>query len=99
MVKKKSTTHLWRNIRSILTEASHKDLLRLVGDLYALQKENQIFLHARFIKDGDTLAPYKEAIEQYVSPVEPWKHPIKLSLAKPLAITGKLSVIRKGLPS
>ncbi len=82
MAKKKSTTYSWKNIRSVLTEASHKDLLRLVGDLYALQKENRNFLHARFIKNGDTLAPYKDAIEQYVSPAEPWKHPVKLSFAR-----------------
>ncbi len=68
MAKRKSTTHSWKNIRSVLTEASQKDLLSLVGDLYALRKENQIFLHARFIKDGDALAPYKEAIEQYEPP-------------------------------
>ena len=82
MAKTKYATHSWKNIRSVLTGASHKDLLNLVGDLYALRKENQNFLHARFIKDGDTLAPYKDAIEQYVSPVEPWKQPVKLSLAR-----------------
>ena len=82
MAKRKSTIYSWKNIRSVLTEASHRDLLRLVGDLYALRKENQIFLHARFIKDGDALAPYKESIEQYVSPADPWKHPVMLSLAR-----------------
>ena len=65
-----------------MTKASRKDLLSLVGDLYTLRKENQNFLHARFIKDKNTLSPYKDAIEQYVSPVEPWKQPVKLSLAR-----------------
>jgi hypothetical protein len=82
MAKTKHATHSWKDIRSVLTEASHKDLLSLVGDLYALRKENQNFLHARFIKNGDALAPYKETIEQYVSPAEPWKHPVRLSLAR-----------------
>ena len=56
MAKTKYATHSWKDIRSVWTKASHKDLLSLVGDLYALRKENQNFLHARFIEDGDTLA-------------------------------------------
>lgn len=82
MAKTKRRTYSWKDTRAVLKEASHKDLLSLVGDLYALRKENQDFLHARFIKDENALAPYKEAIEQYVSPAEPWKHPVKLSLAR-----------------
>ena len=82
MAKTKHATHSWKETRSFLTEASHKDLLSLVGDLYALRKENQDFLHARFIKDGNTLTPYKKAIEKCISPAEPWKHPVKLSLAR-----------------
>ena len=76
------TTHSWKNIRSVLKEASREELLSLVGDLYRLRTENQDFLNARFIKDGHILAPYKDAIEQYISPAEPWKHPVKLSLAR-----------------
>ena len=82
MSRTKRTRHSWRDIRSVLTEASRKDLLGLVGDLYALRKENRDFLHARFIQDGNTLAPYKETIERNISPAEPWKHPVKLSLAR-----------------
>ena len=82
MAKTKYATHSWRNVRSVLAKASHKELLSLVGDLYALRKENQHFLNARFIKDGDILVPFKKIIEQNVSPAEPWKHPVKLSLAR-----------------
>jgi hypothetical protein len=28
------------------------------------------------------LAPYRETIEQYISPAEPWKNPVKISLAR-----------------
>ena len=73
MARKKHPEPSWKNIRSVLTKASRKDLLSLVGDLYTLRKENQNFLHARFIKDKNTLSPYKDTIEQYVSPAEPWK--------------------------
>lgn len=82
MARKKRTAISWKDIRSVLKEATHKDLLNLIGDLYALRKENQSFLHARFTKDENTLAPYKDAIEKYLSPAEPWKQPIKLSLAR-----------------
>ncbi len=82
MAMTKHAAHSWKDIRSVLKEASHKDLLNLVGDLYALRKENQNFLHARFVGDGGTLDPYKEIIENCISPAEPWKHPVKLSLAR-----------------
>lgn len=82
MAKKKRTTQSWKDIRSALKEATHKELLNLIGDLYAVRKENQSFLHARFTKDENALAPYKDTIEEYVSPAEPWKQPVKLSLAK-----------------
>ncbi len=56
--------------------------MNLVGDLYALRKGNQDFLHARFLKDASTLVPYKETIEHYISSAEPWKNPVKISLAR-----------------
>jgi hypothetical protein len=82
MARRKQHDRSWRDVRAILSKASHKDLLSLVGDLYALRKENQDFLHARFLKDASTLAPYKETIERYISPAEPWKKPVKISLAR-----------------
>ncbi len=60
MVKAKRSTSSWNNIRAVLAEASHKDLLSLVDDLYALRKDNRYFLHARFIKEGNSLTPYKK---------------------------------------
>ena len=82
MARRKQHDRSWRDVRAILSKAGHKDLLSLVGDLYALRKENQDFLHARFLKDASTLAPYKETIERYISPAEPWKNPVKISLAR-----------------
>ncbi len=82
MARKKQPARSWKDIRAVLNKAGHKDLLNLVGDLYALRKENQDFLHARFLKDASTLIPYKETIEHYISPAEPWKNPVKISLAR-----------------
>jgi hypothetical protein len=43
-------------------------LLGLVHDLYATNKDNQAFLHARFGLGGDVLRPYKETIERWLWP-------------------------------
>ena len=82
MAPKKRPGHSWRDIRSVLNNTSHKDMLGLVSDLYKLRKENQSFLHARYVKDASTLIPYLETIEHYISPIEPWKNPVKISLAR-----------------
>ena len=63
MASKKQPARSWKDIRAVLNKADHKDLIKLVGDMYALRKENQDFLHARFLKDASTLGPYKENIE------------------------------------
>ena len=82
MARPEQGSHSWRDVRAVLANASHRDLLSLVGELYALRKDNRDFLHARFVKDADVLAPYKEAIEHSISPAEPWKHPVRLSVGR-----------------
>ncbi len=82
MVGKKQPARSWRGLRAVLDKAGHKDLLSLVGDLYAFRKENQDFLHARFLKDAGTLVPYQETIEHFISPAEPWKNLVKISPAR-----------------
>jgi hypothetical protein len=82
MTNKTLPARSWKDLRAILNKSDRKDLLKLVADLYALRKENQNFLFARFLKDDRTLAPYKKTIEHHISPAEPWKNPVKLSLAR-----------------
>ena len=82
MAKKEKPANSWRDIRAILSKADDSEVLKLVGELYALRKENQDFLHARYLKDADILVPYKETIARYISPAEPWKNPVKTSLAR-----------------
>ena len=82
MAKKEQSARSWRDIRAVLRKADNKEILKLVGELYALRKENQDFLHARYLKDASVLVPYKETIARYISPAEPWKNPIKISLAR-----------------
>lgn len=82
MARATQPSHSWRSVRAVLNKVSHRDLLGLVGDLYALRKENQDFLNARFLRDPSTLAAYKEIIEHCISPAEPWKSPVKISRAR-----------------
>ena len=43
----------WSNVKKSLTHSDHKGLLDLVHDLYAANKDNQTFLHARFGRTED----------------------------------------------
>ncbi len=82
MAEKMTSAHSWKDIRAVLSKADNKDVLKLVGELYALRKENLEFLHARYLKDDRALGPYKETIAQSISPAEPWKTLVKISQAR-----------------
>lgn len=43
-------------------------LLGLLQDLYAANKDNQAFLHARLSLGDDVLKPYKTAIDRWLWP-------------------------------
>ena len=51
-----------------LADFDRKGLLDLVHDLYAASKDNQAFLHARFGRTEDALAPYKTRIDRWMWP-------------------------------
>lgn len=82
MARPGQTKVSWKNVRSTLKNAEQRELLKILADLYSLRQENRDFLHARFINDGNALLPYKETIEQNISPPKPWQRGIKLSLAR-----------------
>jgi len=58
----------WSDVKANLTEFDRAGLLGLVQDLYAADKNNQAFLHARFGLGGDVLAPYKARIDRWLWP-------------------------------
>ena len=55
-------------MKANLSEFDRAGLLGLVQDLYAADKNNQAFLHARFGLGGDVLAPYKARIDRWLWP-------------------------------
>jgi len=58
----------WSMLKLHLSQLEQKELLALIRDLYAANKANQAFLHARFALGDDVLEPYKKAISRWVCP-------------------------------
>ena len=64
----KKTTPSWSDVKIKLADFDRAGLLGLLQDLYAANKDNQIFLHARLSLGYDVLKPYKTTIDRWVWP-------------------------------
>ena len=64
----KKITPSWSDVKTKLSDLDRSDLTRLVQDLYAASKDNQVFLHSRFALGGDMLKPYKATIDRWLWP-------------------------------
>jgi len=64
----KSTLPSWKAVKAALQSFDRAGLLGLVQDLYAVEKDNQAFLHARLGLGSDQLAPYKAMISRWICP-------------------------------
>ena len=58
----------WTDVKTKLAGFDRLGLLGLIQDLYAANKDNRTFLHARFGLGPDVLAPYKEALDRWLWP-------------------------------
>ena len=58
----------WTDVKAELASFDRLGLLGLIQDLYAAQKDNQTFLHARFGLGVDVLKPYKETLDRWLWP-------------------------------
>jgi hypothetical protein len=58
----------WTDVKARLGDFDRTGLLALIQDLYAADKDNRTFLHARFGLGGDVLEPYKETIDRWLYP-------------------------------
>lgn len=67
MAAKKSAPS-WADVKSKLNDFDRSGLIGLLQGLYAANKDNQNFLHARFALGGDVLKPYKVTIERWLWP-------------------------------
>ena len=58
----------WTDVKAKLTSFDRPALLGLIQDLYSAHKDNQTFLHARFVLGEDMLRPYKETMDRWLWP-------------------------------
>jgi hypothetical protein len=62
----KKTTQSWSDVKTKLTRFDRAGLLGLLQNLYAANKDNQAFLHARLSLGEDVLKPYKTSIDRWL---------------------------------
>jgi len=72
----------WSDLKRRLADLDRPVLLGLIQDLYAANKNNQAFLHARFALGEDVLGPYKAIIDRGVCPDVMSNQDISISKAK-----------------
>ena len=82
MANEKSTLPGWKAIKAALQSFDRAGLLGLVQDLYAVDKGNQAFLHARLGLGSDQLAPYKALISRWICPDLMRNQSVSVSRAK-----------------
>ena len=58
----------WTNVKNILVTKEPVELLMLIKDLYALNKNNKTFIEARYQVSNDVLEPYKKIISDALYP-------------------------------
>lgn len=82
MASKKTAGQAWSSVKAAMASMNTGELVSLVGDLYRLSKENQIFFHSRFAIGDDILAPYKEIIDDCMYPDIENNKPYQIAKAK-----------------
>lgn len=64
----KKTTPSWSEVKTRLADFDRVQMLALLQDLYAANKDNQTFLHTRLSLGDDVLKPYKTTIDRWLWP-------------------------------
>ncbi|MGA7325093.1 MAG: hypothetical protein WBX25_11550 [Rhodomicrobium sp.] len=82
MTGKRKTALSWSSVKTGLRGFDRTALLGLIQDLYAANKDNQAFLHARLNLGGDPLKPYKAVISRWVCPDIFKNQPVSVAKAK-----------------
>ena len=82
VAKDKSASPTWADVRAFLLTFDRAGLQRLVQDLYAASRDNQVFLHARFGLGPDQLRPYKATISRWINPDLMKNQAVSVSKAK-----------------
>ena len=81
MPKSRTPSPTWSDVRAAVAAFDRAGLQALLQDLYAANKDNQAFLHARLGLGPDQLQPYKAAIARWICPDVIRNQPISVSKA------------------
>ena len=66
--KPKKTKPTWSDVKTKIADLDRAGLISLIQDMYAANKDTQIFLNSRFELGEDILQPYKEVISRWICP-------------------------------
>lgn len=72
----------WRDVKTILADKENSEILKLIGDLYALSDENKTFVHSRYSIGDNPLKPYQDIISDALYPDVMCNQPIQLSVGR-----------------
>lgn len=72
----------WSQVKAVLAQQEPKELLKLVGDLYRLSKDNRVFIESRFLAGDEALEHYKHVISDAVYPDIERGKPVRFSVGK-----------------
>ena len=82
MAHEKGKLPSWKVVKAAIQSFDRAGLLGLVQDLYAVDKNNRAFLHARLGLGSDQLAPYKAIISRWICPDLVRSESVSISKAK-----------------
>ena len=85
----------WSDVKTKLADFDRVGMLALVHDMYAANKDNQAFLHARFGLGADTLKPYKTTISRWLWPDISRGQDTSISKAKKAIVDYKKAIGRQ----
>jgi hypothetical protein len=92
VANEKRASPTWIDVKAALVNFDRAGLRGLVQDLYALNKDNQAFLHARLGLGHDQLKPYKATISSWICPDLMRNQPVSISKAKKAIVDYKKAI-------
>jgi len=72
----------WSDVKKVISNFGHEELVNLITDLYHLSSDNKNFLHTRFSLGEDPLRPYKKIIKDCLYPDVMHDKPLRIAQAK-----------------
>jgi hypothetical protein len=82
VARKMKTQPTWKDVKFEIQKFDREGLQGLIRDLYAANKSNQSFVHARLNLGTKQLEPFKATISRWINPDIMLNQPISVSKSK-----------------